>query len=116
MKEFILVFRNAPMIGRALSPEEMQNISKPWQDWMSSLAAKEKIVSYGNRLYDEGATVKPDNVVTDGPYTEIKEIILGYSVVKAETLEDAVELAKGCPVLSSGGSVEVRAIVQMNMQ
>ena len=116
MKEFILVFRNAPMAGRALSPEEMQNISRPWQDWMSSMAAQNKIASYGNRLYNEGATVKPGNVVTDGPFIEIKEMILGYSVVKAETLEGAIELAKGCPVLTGGGSVEVRAIVQMNMQ
>jgi hypothetical protein len=54
--------------------------------------------------------VKPTNVVTDGPYTEIKESVGGYTVVKADSLDEAVELAKGCPILTVGGNVEVREI------
>jgi hypothetical protein len=54
--------------------------------------------------------LKAGNVIADGPYTEIKESIVGYSIVKADTLELATELAKGCPGLASGGSVEVREI------
>ncbi len=115
MKEFLLLFRNARSVDAALSPEQLQNITKPWQDWMGSIAAQNKLANRGNRLDFEGATVRPGNVVTDGPYAEIKEIMLGYSVVKTNTLEEAIELAKGCPVLSQGGNVEVRGIVQINL-
>jgi hypothetical protein len=113
MKEFLLLFRDAPSAGPAPSPEELKNISKPWQDWIGGIAAQNKLANQGNRLGFEGATVRPANVVTDGPYAEIKEIVLGYTIVKTDSLEEAIDLAKGCPVLSIGGNVEVRAIVQM---
>jgi hypothetical protein len=113
MKEFLLIFRNVAPTGDAvLSPEQLKDISKPWIDWMGGMAAQNKLASQGNRLSFDGATVKADGI-TDGPYAEIKEIILGYSIVKTDTLEDANELAKGCPVLLAGGSVEVRGIVAM---
>jgi hypothetical protein len=67
-----------------------------------------------NRLASEGKVVKPDNVVTNGPYVEMAEAIGGYSIIKANTLEEAVEISKGCPILSVNGNVEVRAIVPMD--
>lgn len=51
------------------------------------------------------------NVVTDGPYMESKEMVGGFFVVRAESLEAAIEIAKGCPDLELGGSVEVRDVV-----
>jgi hypothetical protein len=115
MKEFLLVFRSDPSKGPRLSPEQLQEISKPWQDWMGSIAAQNKLVERGNRLDFEGATVRPGNVVTDGPYAEIKEILLGYTIVKAASLNEAIELAKGCPILIGGGNVEVRTVVPMHL-
>jgi hypothetical protein len=115
MKEFVLVFRNVPPTGDAvLTPEQLQNISKPWQDWMGSIAAQNKLASQGARLGFDGASLK-GTVVTDGPYAEIKEIILGFIIVKTESKDEAIELAKGCPVLGSGGNVEVRDVIQINM-
>lgn len=114
MKEFVLIFRNVPPTGdAALSPEQMKEISKPWMDWVGSIAAQNKLASRGARLGFEGATVKSSSV-TDGPYAEIKEILLGFIVVKAENLAEATALAHGCPVLVQGGNVEVRDIVPMN--
>ncbi len=116
MKEFILLFRNAPSDGPQLTPEQLKDISRPWQDWIGSIAAQNKLANIGARLGFEGATVKAADVVTDGPYAEIKEILLdGYIVVKTDTLEEAIELSKGCPALSMDGNVEVRSIVQMNL-
>ena len=113
MKEFMLVFRNAPVAQRdALTPEQLKDVSKPWQDWVGSIAAQDKLASIGGRLEFDGATVS-SGIVTDGPYAEIKEIILGFIIIKAATKDEAVELAKGCPVLKDGGSVEVRGVVQM---
>jgi len=54
--------------------------------------------------------VKNDNIVTNGPYTDIKESIGGYTIIKADNYDEAVEIAKGCPVLLTGGNVEVREI------
>jgi len=113
MKEFLLVFR-AHSNGTPPSPEQMQASMKQWQNWLGSIAAQDKLVNSGNRLASEGKVVKPDNVVTNGPYVEMAEAIGGYSIIKANTLEEAVEISKGCPILSVNGNVEVRAIVPMD--
>jgi hypothetical protein len=78
------------------------------------IAAQNKLGDRGNRLHNgAGKVLKPNNVITDGPYMEIKEAIGGYSIVKAASLEEATELAKGCPIFNVGGSVEVREIAAM---
>ena len=113
MNEFILIFRSEPGTT-VLTPEQMKNVSQPWLDWMGSLAAQNKLANMGNRLGYNAAVLKPNDVVINGPYAEIKEIIAGFSVVFAETLEEAIEIAKGCPIFDVGGSVEVRNVIQMN--
>lgn len=115
MKEFLLVFRRDFVSQDAQpSPEQLQAMMKPWQDWMGSLGAQNKLSNAGNRLASEGRVVKPSNVVTNGPYVEIKEAVGGYIIVKAKTIDEAAELAKGCPVITIGGSVEVRPVVAMD--
>jgi len=111
MKDFLLVYRtdynNMP---KGSSPEEMQASTKRWMDWVGGIAAQNKLTDRGNRLFPSGKVVKADNVIADGPYTEIKECIVGYSIVKATSIEEATGLAKGCPILVIGGNVEVREI------
>jgi hypothetical protein len=93
------------------SPEEMQALTKKWMDWVGNIAAQNKLTERGNRLVNnQGKVLKGNNLVTDGPYVEIKESIGGYSIVKANSLDEAIELAKGCPILNLGGNVEVREI------
>src|SRR3984957_16653270 len=114
MKDFLLVFRddykNKPMPS---SPDEMQAILKQWMDWIGGIAAQNKLVDRGNRLAGTGKVLKGNNVVTDGPYTEIKELIGGYTIIKAASYDEAVGLSKGCPILKVGGNVEVREIAPM---
>ena len=78
-----------------------------------SIAAQNKLASPGNRLSTEGSVIKPEGIVTNGPYVEIKEAIGGYIIVKADSLDEAVALAKGCPILAIKGNVEVRTIIPM---
>lgn len=112
MKEYAFIFRNSSNPFVTQSPEQMQKTMTAWMEWMAGMAARNKIADKGNRLsMTNGKTVKTDNVVTDGPYTEIKEFISGYIIVKTDTIEEAVELAKGCPILTFGGNVEVREVV-----
>jgi hypothetical protein len=113
MNDFLLIFRRDPDFDANFTPAQLQEVTKPWQDWMGGLAAQNKLADSGNRLAVEGKVVKPGNVVTNGPYVEIKEAIGGYIVVRAATLEEAAELAKDCPILATGGTVEVRQIVPM---
>ncbi len=111
MKEFLLLFRSDPKIVPARSPEEMETNMKKWMDWMGGIAAQNKLIDRGNRLGEEGKVLKPGNLITDGPYMEIKEAIGGYTLIKAVSFEEAAELSKNCPILLVGGSVEVREII-----
>ncbi|HPW63577.1 MAG TPA: YciI family protein [Cyclobacteriaceae bacterium] len=112
MDEFILIFRHQD--GQKLaSPEQMQIWMKQTMDWIGGIAAQNKF-SGGNGLpFDDAKVVWPNNVVTNGPFGEIKETIGGYIIVKADSVEEAVEFAKGSPVLQGdGNSVEVRKIAR----
>lgn len=113
MKEFMMIFRNEKKSGNEMpSAEQMQEVMKHWQNWIGGIAAQGKY-SGTNRLYPEGKTIKPGNIITDGPYAEVKEMVGGYLIVKANTLEDAVEMAKSCPNLIYGGNVEVRSVMSI---
>lgn len=113
MKEFLLVFRREINHEPPMSPEQLQAMMKPWQDWIGSLAAQNKLSSSGNRLAPEGRVVKSNSVITNGPYVEIKEAIGGYIIVKANSIDEASHLATDCPILKNGGNVEIRTIVPM---
>lgn len=111
MKEFALIFRLKDIADFRPSPEQMQER----MNWLGSIAAQNKLVDKGNTLLPvpgSAKTVKADNIITDGPYTEIKEFISGYVIVKAETIDEAVELAKGNPIFKIGGNIEVREVLK----
>ena len=95
------------------SKEQMQAVMKQWQTWIKGIAQKGHFSST-NRLLSEGKTIKSNNSISDGPYAEVKEVVGGYLNVKANSLEEALELAKGCPGLQMGGSVEVRAVMNID--
>src|SRR5262249_43146517 len=115
MNEFALLFRRERTGSDAQpSPQQMQELLKQWQNWMSDIASQNKLASPGNRLGSEGKVVKPKNIVSDGPYVELKESIGGYILVRAKSIDEAAELAKGCPILAVGGNVEVRPVVAMD--
>ena len=116
MKEFLLIFRNDLKASPSFSPEEMQATTKKWMDWIGGIAAQNKLSERGNRLASSGKVVKAHNVITDGPYSEIKESVGGYSIIRTDSYEDAVEIAKGCPVLAVGGNVEIREIDQIDVE
>ncbi len=110
MKEFVLIFRADYGNMPKSSPEEMQSMTKKWMDWIGGIAAQNKLVDRGRRLANEGRVLKSKSVVTDGPFTEIKESVGGFSILKVDSYNEAVEIAKGCPIFTFGGSVEVREI------
>jgi hypothetical protein len=54
-------------------------------------------------------------MVTDGPFAEAKDVVGGYSLIKARDISEAAELAKGCPILDRSGRVEVRPVMKFDM-
>jgi len=115
MDEFILLFRLDIITKEAQpSPEQLQVYMKQYQDWVGGIAAQNKF-SGGKGLSTEGKVIKSNNVITDGPYAEIKESIAGYIIIKAMDFDEAVSLAKDCPILKGeGNSVEVRKVVAVH--
>jgi hypothetical protein len=112
MKDFMFIFRGT---GEQMnsSPEQMQGHMQKWMAWIDQLKAK-NIYTAGEPLTPAGKTVKgKEPIVTDGPFAESKEVVGGYFLIKADTLDEAAELAKDCPDFPFGGSVEVREIMKM---
>ncbi|MGE8533020.1 YciI family protein [Chryseobacterium sp.] len=112
MKEFALIFRLKDISDFKPSPEQIRERL----NWLGSIAAQNKLVDKGNTLLPApGAakTVKADNIVTDGPYTEIKEFISGYIIVRADSIDEAVEMAKSNPIFKIGGNIEVREVLKV---
>lgn len=112
MKEFMLLFRRPGFDPNAVSPADMQALAKKWNDWIAGVTSQGKVVSSPVRLTPEGKVLKAGGVITDGPFVEIRELLGGFMVVKAENLEEATTLAHGCPAIELGGSVEIRAVLQ----
>jgi hypothetical protein len=95
-----------------MSPEQMQQTMKKWMDWKESLEKNGHIQQLGERLDATGKVVRGKaKAVTDGPFIEVKDSIQGHMFVEATDMDQAVELARGCPILESDGSVEIRSIV-----
>lgn len=113
MKDFLFVYRADQSVVAQRSPEEVQINTQKWMDWIGGIAAQNKLVDAGNRLYPTGKVVRGNQVITDGPFTEVKETLGGYSLIKAGSLEEAVALSKGCPIYEAGGSLEIREIHAM---
>src|ERR1700761_9574911 len=112
MEEYALIMRHEDGTKIA-SPEQMQVWMKQTMDWIGGIAAQNKFVSGTGLLFADAKIVNSNKMVTDGPFGEIKETIGGLIVVKADSVEEAVEFAKGCPVLQGeGNTMEVRQIAK----
>jgi len=110
LKSEYLVLSRGTSWHKILTPEEIERMSAQFTAWFERLSNEGKIEN-GHRLAQEGKIVVSRNTVTDGPFAESKEAIGGYWFIRADSLEEAVEIAKGNPCLDYGGTVEVRPIV-----
>ena len=118
MSEFIMLYRRSPDVSRATlgSPERAQQTMKKWQAWFKEMTEKGQLKNIGQPLDDAGKVVGgKKRPVIDGPYSETKDVIGGYSVIEARDLDEAATIAAGCPVIEAGGLVEVRPVRQLNL-
>jgi hypothetical protein len=113
MQTYLLLFRASYAEIEKTSPEEMQRRNATWMDWLNAISAEGKLAG-GNHLGNDGYVVKADGVVEKGTFAETGVSVLGYILVKTETYDEALLIAKDCPILAGkDNSVEVRALHAM---
>ncbi|PCJ92671.1 MAG: hypothetical protein COA50_15320 [Flavobacteriaceae bacterium] len=111
MKDFMMIFIGADYQELGLSPEEMQTRMGKWFTWGGKMEAA-GILKGGEALVPVAKCISgPNRTVTDGPYTESKEIVGGYYTVSAKNAEEVVEIAQDFPDYDLGGTVEIREIM-----
>jgi len=113
MEKFMLIFHGG--IKSNASPEELQANMGKWMAWVEKLHQEGKYVS-GEALLPGGKLIKSKTAVTDGPYTEGKELVAGFFVINAPTIEEATAIATGSyPDFDFGGTVQVRPVMKIDM-
>ena len=103
MSQYIIVYLGG---NQPSSPEEGQQHMAKYMEWLSSLG--NSAVSPANPLKST-STVNPDGTVSTGGTTTMS----GYTIIEADSMEAALSIAKDCPFLDIGGSLEVSELIQM---
>ena len=115
MAKYMFVFRGGLVTKADASPDQMQAHFQKWVTWFGELQARGEVA--GDPLQSGGKTLRgPHKTESDGPYAEMKDLVGRYAILDAASLEDATQIARGCPIFEDhdNGSVEVRAIADMS--
>jgi hypothetical protein len=115
MAKYLFLFRGG--MPAPQSPEEAQKQMQKWGTWIQALTQKGHFKAGEPLEATSGKVVRgKKKTVTDGPYIEAKDLVGGYLLITAESLDHAVELSKGCPIFEHDeGTVEVRVVHEMAM-
>jgi hypothetical protein len=108
----LLIFRDAdPAIYARMTPAQRTELAQQWSDWVDGLIGQGKLHS-GHPLELGGCVISGKNGerMTDGPYAEAKEAVAGYLFLTVKDFAEAQAIARQCPSLPHGISVEVRAV------
>ena len=103
MNKFLLIYTGG---GMPETEEEQALVLKAWGVWFEKLG--DKLVDGGNPTGPVVKTIMSDKSIVDGPDGKQAS---GYSMIKAESYESALELAKGCPILDGGGNISLYEII-----
>ena len=107
----MLLFRFEPS-NEQPTQEQLQEMGKQWGEFIGTIAMQGKLVST-HQLGFEGKKIFADQSTEEGFHVAEQQMVAGNMVLRAETLEVATELAKKCPILFMGGTVEVRNVLPM---
>ena len=108
--EYMLLFRGT-VHDKDLSPEALQDVTTRWMAWYDGLVRSGKALA-GQPLTNEGKVVtgRGGRNVADGPFAESKEAVAGYFLLRVDSFDEAVAIARQCPALDHGTAVEVRQV------
>lgn len=119
MSQFVFLFRStkAEAENAMGTPEAAQRSMQAWLSWVRGLETEGHLKDPGQPLERSGAVVRRKRgqapLVTDGPYVEAKDLVLGFMVIEARDLAEATELSESCPILEGEASVEIRPVGQL---
>ncbi len=99
MANFLLLYSGGSMPA---TEAEQKAIVNDWMAWFGKLG--NSLVDGGNPFTPIAKSIAPDGKVNDGP---VGMMASGYSVIKADSLDAAIAMAKGCPVLKGGAKISV---------
>jgi hypothetical protein len=110
MPRFALLLHESPQAYRHLSPEQIQVIIQRYIDWMNALKRDGRYVS-GEKLCAQSLVVRRegDQLVSDGPHMESKEVVGGLMLIEADSFEHAVALTGSSPHFDRGW-IEIRRV------
>jgi hypothetical protein len=108
--EYLLLIRNTGWY-KGFSPAEIRKLVDQFGAWVDRMTNERKVQG-AFPLAHEGKIVACRKAVMDGPFAEAKEAVAGYILVRAHSLDEAVEIAKSAPCLEYGEVLEVRPIVR----
>lgn len=112
MSEFIIaIHRDLKSNHPNPSPEQMKEAFKPYQDWIAGIEAEGKLAVPPKKWDVDGRVVSSAKAVHLGPYAEGTISIGGLFLVNATDYDEAVEIAKKCPIIKYGAIVEVRKAI-----
>ncbi len=110
MNQFLLIFRGGAITQKGVAPQQLQEHLAKWGTWMAQLE-KSGNLKGGSALESSGRTIRGNKkAVTDGPFTEAKDLLSGYTLLEAKDLNQAMQIALECPIYEYDGSVEVRPV------
>lgn len=113
MEKFIFLFRGSDVYQPGQSPEALQALKEKLIHWIGDLSEK-GIHLASEPMEPVGKQVNGiKKTISDGPFGMGREIIGGCTIVRAKDINEAVEIAKGCPILESNASIEVRPVQRM---
>lgn len=118
MSDFVFLLRSSEEdYQQAMgTPERAERSLKAWLTWIEGLEAEGLLKNPGLPLERSGKTVRGKELdVTDGPFTEAKDIVLGFIVIEARDLDHALQIARTCPLVLGGGAAEIRPVMAADM-
>ena len=115
MKDFMFIYRNPDSTWMEnATPEQIKEVMAKWGAWMGALGAKGQLVTGGSPLERGGKRLRKDGVLTDLAAAELKELVTGFSIIKAESYEQAATLARDCPIFRDpDATIEIRPVASM---
>ncbi len=113
MKDYLFLFRGGLDFTKA-PQEQVQQVIIQWKNWVDELT-KKGMYNGGERVTRNDAVIVKgkEREIINGPYFANNECIGGYISIKADDLQQAIEICKDCPIFNFNGNVEIREVVKM---
>nr|WP_294947603.1 YciI family protein [uncultured Mucilaginibacter sp.] len=113
MEKFMFLFRGSEAYQANQSPEALQALKHKMMEWLGGLSEKGAYVSSQQLLREGRQVVGREKTLTDGPFGVDEAILGGSTIVLAHDMDEAVAIAKSCPILESNANIEIRQMLNV---